>query len=185
VAGETLSIFSALLAPHPLQRDMLLCSAFRRIAVVIGLAAALFVVQARAADTASGSKNFAVPASVPNYFSNESGPLQGPASETQRGTLYMNQTYGAQRAEVASRAPQHVAMAEPRGRYVHGRVAYDRHGRPIAARYAAARGPHGRPVYGAVAHVSARGHVEHAVARSHAVAHHPTQVSSVHRHARG
>jgi hypothetical protein len=122
---------------------------------------------------------------VPNYFSNEAGPLQGPASETQRGALYMNQTYGTQRAVATYRGPQHVAMAEPRGRYAHGRVAYDRHGRPIAARYTATRGSHGRPGYRAVAHASARGHVEHAVAHSRVVAHHPTQVSSVHRHARG
>ena len=166
---------------------MLSRSSLRRIAVAIGLAAALFAVDARAADTANGSKNFAAPTTVPNYFSNEAGPLQGPASETQRGPLYMNQTYGAQRAVATYRGPQHVAMAEPSGRYAHGRVAYDRHGRPIAARYTIARG---RPVYGhavyrAAAHVSARGHVEHAVAHSHAVAHHPTQVSSVHHHARG
>ena len=165
---------------------MLSHSTLRRIAVIIGLVAALFAIDARAADTANGSKNFAAPTTVPNYFSNEAGPLQGPASETQRGPLYMNQTYGAP-AAAAARAPQHVAFAEPRGRYVHGRVAYDRRGRPIAARFTVARG---RPVYGhavyrAVAHSTERGRTTHVAVPARAVAHHPTQVSSAHRHARG
>ncbi|HML11123.1 MAG TPA: hypothetical protein VK432_09700 [Stellaceae bacterium] len=160
---------------------MLLRLSSWRVAVVIGFLAAVSAVGARAADTTAGSKNFAAPTSVPNYFSNEAGPLQGPASETQRGPLYMNQAYGTPGAAVA-RGPQHVAFAEPRGRYVHGRVAYDRHGRPIASRQI---GAHGRPVYRAVAHSSARGHATHVVAHSGAVAHHTTQVSTVHHHARG
>ena len=61
----------------------------------VGLATALIAGEAQAADTGNGSKNFSAPQSVPNYFSNEAGPMQGPASETQRGPIYMGQTYGA------------------------------------------------------------------------------------------
>lgn len=175
---------------------MLLRSRSRRIALLLGLAALFITAQARAAETGNGSKNFSVPTSVPNYFSNESGPLQGPVSETQRGALYMNQTYGTPGATAVARGPEHVAMAEPRGRYAHGRVSYDRRGRPISARrvatrerpiyHAVAHGhpvyhavvahghpvyhavvAHGRPVYHAVAHASSHGHIEHVAARSH------------------
>lgn len=158
-------------------------------ALLLGLAAVFFAAEARAAETADGSKNFAAPASVPNYFSNESGPLLGPSSETRRGTLYTNGVAGAPQATArvteAPRGRQHIAMAEPRGRYVHGRVTYDRRGRPVAAHHPA---EHGRPISHAVAHASTRGRVEHVAARGHAVhtvAHRPTQVSSVHHHGRG
>jgi hypothetical protein len=163
---------------------MLLRLSSRRLAVIIALVAVLFAGGARAADTSAGSKNFAAPTNVPNYFSNEAGPLQGPASETQRGPLYMNQAYGTPAAAAAAvaRAPQHVAFAEPRGRYVRGRVAYDRHGRQITSRQVVR--VHGRPVYRAVAHYSARGHTTHVVAHSAGVTHHTTPVST-HRHARG
>ena len=167
---------------------MLLRSGPRRIALLLGLAAAFFCIEARAADTSAGSKNFSAPTSVPNYFSNEAGPLRGPASETQRGPLYMNQTYGTPPAAartVAVAVPhgrQHIAMAVPRGRSFRGRAVYDRRGRTVAARHPAA---HGRPTSHAVAHVVARGHVEHVVARAPAIAHKPTRVSIVHHHARG
>jgi hypothetical protein len=184
---------------------MLLRSRPRRIALWLGLVAAFFSVDAQAADTSAGSKNFAAPASVPNYFSNEAGPLRGPASETQRGPLYMNQTYGTPQpparpvAVVVPHGRQHIAMAEPRGRSIrgrvtsnrHGRVASDRHGRAtsdtrgrtlVAAHHPAA---HERLVHRAVAHVAARGHAEHAVARAHAAVHKPTSVNAAHRHARG
>ena len=185
---------------------MLLRSRSRRIALLLGLAALFITAQARAAETGNGSKNFSVPTSVPNYFSNESGPLQGPVSETQRGALYMNQTYGTPRATAVARGPEHVAMAEPRGRYAHGRVSYDRRGRPISARRAATRErpiyhavahghpvyhavvAHGRPIYHAAAHASSHGHIEHVAAHSHTarpVVHRPAQVTSAHRHGRG
>jgi hypothetical protein len=187
-SAEGLRVFSAFFTRHPVQRAMLLRSRPWRIALLLGLAAALVAHQARAADTSNGSRNFSTPASVPNYFSNESGPLQGPASETRRGPLYMNQTYGTPQAAGAVAAPrsrQHIAMAEPRGRYIRGRVAYNRRGRPIAAHHPVT---HGRPIFHAVAHASARGHVERVAARGHTVrtvAHHPTQVSGAHHHARG
>lgn len=176
---------------------MLSRSNLRRIAALVGVMAALIAGSARAADTANGSKNFAAPTSVPNYFANEAGPMQGPASETRRGTLYMNQTYGTPTAAAAAavavpRVRQHIAMAEPRGRVIRGRVSYARGGRAVyerrgrsvvAERRAEARG---HPVHRAVYHAEgrSRGHVERAAVRTHSFAHHPTRVSSV-RHARG
>ena len=162
-----------------------------RIALLLGLAAAVVAPQARAADTSAGSKNFNAPTTVPNYFSNEAGPLQGPASETRRGSLYS--ASGAAEApqataRVVAAAPrprQHIAMAEPRGRTIRGRVAYARRGRAVVGHYAAA---HGRPVhhavYHAVARAGSRGHVEHVVARTRATVHKTTHVTSV-RHGRG
>jgi hypothetical protein len=156
-------------------------------ALLLGLVAAFVAQGARAADTSAGSKNFSVPTSVPNYFSNEAGPLQGPTSETRRGTLYSSS--GAAEAPQAARtvavvvphSRQHIAMAEPHGRLIRGRVAYDRRGSAVAERRAAA---HGRPVFHAVARASSRGRVEHVVARAHTTVHKATHVSSVH-HGRG
>src|SRR5579863_3577390 len=151
---------------------------------------------AQAADTGNGSKNFSTPRTVPNYFSNEAGPILGPASETQRGPLYMTQTYGTPRAAaVAAPQPaapryyrQHVAMAEPRGRLIRGRSA-----RVVAHHIIV----HGRVAMRAVAHGSARGHTAHAVVRamhsvgrshpvgaSHAISR-ATRASTSHRHGRG
>jgi hypothetical protein len=51
----------------------------RRLATAVSMAVitALAVGSAVAADGSSGSKNFTAPAAVPNYFSNESGPMLG------------------------------------------------------------------------------------------------------------
>ncbi|MGA8399543.1 MAG: hypothetical protein WB697_06620, partial [Stellaceae bacterium] len=118
---EVTLVFSAFFVRHPVQRAMLCHSRRCRIALLFGLAAAFVAHGARAADTSAGSRNFNPPTSVPNYFSNEAGPLQGPASETRRGPLYMNQTYGTSRATAVAAAPrgrQHIAMAAPRGRLI-------------------------------------------------------------------
>jgi hypothetical protein len=166
------------------------------------MAAALFAGAALAADTSSGSKNFAVPTTVPNYFSNESGPMIGGAAETRRGELYSGQAQPVRpSAPVATAAPaqattlatvtaatprqrQHIAMAEPRGRLVRGHYAAPALAHRIAA--------HGRMP----AHVASRGgsHVTHVVSRvttthaagrpaTHAVSK-TTRVTSAH-HARG
>ena len=159
-----------------------------RIALLLGLGAAFVAHQARAADTSEGSRNFNPPTTVPNYFSNEAGPLQGPASETRRGTLYMNQTYGTQQAAAAvaavPRAQQHIAMATPRGRVVRGRMAHAHRGRVAYSRYEHHTVAHGRPVYRAVAHGGGRGRVERVVARTHTIVHKPTRVTTA-RHGRG
>src|SRR5258707_9459741 len=42
------------------------------------------------AETGNGSKNFRVPGSVPNYFSNEAGPMLGGPAESRRVCLYPN-----------------------------------------------------------------------------------------------
>ncbi|HTQ32861.1 MAG TPA: hypothetical protein VMI30_01720 [Stellaceae bacterium] len=139
-----------------------------RIGLFLGLVAALTAVEVRAADTGNGSKNFTAPRSVPNYFSNEAGPMLGPASETQRGPLYMRQTYGTpaqtQRAFAAppSRyARQHIAMAEPRGRLIR------MHGRRVVAHHVIV---HGRTRV--VAHGSSHSHREyHRVSASHYAGH--------------
>jgi hypothetical protein len=147
------------------------------------LAAVLIAGQARAADTGNGSKNFSTPQTVPNYFSNEAGPMLGPGSETQRGPLYMGQTYGTMQA-AATAAPaapsyrQHVAMAEPRGRLIRGRG-----GRLVPHHIAV----HGRTVTRVAAHGSSlRAHTAYASGHaSHSVGRATTRVSTAHRHARG
>ena len=159
----------------------------RRLAFYVCLAAALLVGPAWAADTGNGSKNFSTPKTVPNYFSNEAGPMLGPTSETQRGPLYMSQTYGAMQSAgsppVAAPAyHQHIAMAEPRGRLIRGRG-----GRLVPHHVAV----HGRVVTRVAAHGSLRshtaytGHVRHASRTSHTVGRAATRVSISHRHGRG
>jgi hypothetical protein len=168
---------------HPVQKTMLLHSRPWRIALLFGLVVAFVAPETRGADTSAGSKNFSAPGSVPNYFSNEAGPLQGPTSETRRGPLYMNQTYGTSPAAAAvavPRARQHIAMAEPRGRLIRGRGAYKHGGRSAGYRVV-----HGRRVYHAVAHAHSRGRVEHVSARAHTIAHSTTRVSSAHHRGRG
>jgi len=111
---------------------MLLRSRTWRIGLWLGVAAALFGCPALAADTGNGSKNFNVPNSVPNYFSNEAGPMVGGAAESRRGALYSGQAPAAQpprqttamtAAAPQPRPRQHLAMAEPRGRLIRGRRA--------------------------------------------------------------
>ena len=161
----------------------MLCRSRRwRIALLFGLAAAFAAHGTRAADTSAGSKNFNPPGSVPNYFSNEAGPLRGAASETQRGPLYMNQTYGTPQAAAVAAAPrgrQHIAMAVPRGRWIHGRVAYERRGRVVAGHRIETRG---HATSHAVTH--GRGRVERVAVRAHTIVHKATRVSSAH-HGRG
>jgi hypothetical protein len=164
----------------------------RRAVLLLGLAVILIAGEARAADTGNGSKNFSVPQSVPNYFSNEAGPMQGAASETQRGSLYMGQTYGqlqqpgARPAVVeAPRYREHVAFAAPRGRLIRGR------GGPVPHHVIV----HGRPVYRIVTRGSTHTHTAYARgATTHAsyvrgastrASHTTTRVSSSHRRARG
>jgi hypothetical protein len=158
---------------------MLYCSHSWRTAAFAGLAAVFLAAGARAADTGNGSKNFRAPSSVPNYFSNEAGPVLGGAAESRRGELYMSQTYAIPRAPQtaaaieAPRPRQHVAMAEPRGRLVRTRG-----GRVVAHHVTV----HGRQVVRVAAHGSAR---SHAVSRSTHGSARATRVSSSHRHARG
>jgi len=176
---------------------MLLRSQARQSVIAVVLTAALGTGPALATDTGNGSKNFSVPSSVPNYFSNEAGPMLGPASETRRGELYPSQTAQVPQATAAvAAAPyrerRHIAMAEPRGRLIRGR-----RGAPIVAHHVAV---HGRAVARVVAHgsslrarsthvaVSRRTASTHTVS-AHAVSTHAvsktTRVSSTHRHARG
>jgi hypothetical protein len=159
---------------------MLLRSQARQRAIAVVLLVAAGTGPALATDTGNGSKNFSVPSSVPNYFSNEAGPMLGPASETRRGELYSGQTAQAPQATApvaaAYRERQHIAMAEPRGRVVRGR-----RGMPVVAHHVAV---HGRAMTRVVAHGSSRTRAAHvAVSSTHAVT--KTRVSSTHRHARG
>jgi antitoxin (DNA-binding transcriptional repressor) of toxin-antitoxin stability system len=115
-----------------------------------------------AGETANGSKNFRAPASVPNYFSNEAGPLEGPAAETRRGPLYPSQTAEApaEATRAFAAAPpvrQHIAMAEPRGRLIRGR-----RGERFVAHHVTV---HGRPVYRVAAHGSSHGRIEYIASR--------------------
>jgi hypothetical protein len=156
---------------------MFMCSRTRQIALWLGVAVAFIAAPAHAADTGNGSKNFRVPTSVPNYFSNEAGPLLGPTSETQRGPLYAHGP--AAPVAVAPRAVtsfvegrpvirQQIAVADP-----HIRILRGRRGERIVAHHVAVRG---RPVYRVVAHGGSERHVVHVAATRgrpvfHAVAH--------------
>jgi hypothetical protein len=159
---------------------MLLRSRARQSVVSVVLTVALIAGPALAADTGNGSKNFSAPSSVPNYFSNEAGPLLGPAAETRRGELYSSQTAQAPQATATiaaapSRERQHIAMAEPRGRLIRGR-----RGTPIVAHHVAV---HGRAVTRVVAHGSSRARSPHVAVSTHTVT--KAKVSNTHRHARG
>ncbi|HWB50024.1 MAG TPA: hypothetical protein VG651_13010 [Stellaceae bacterium] len=160
-----------------------------RTALFAGLAAAFLAGSARAADTGNGSKNFRVPSNVPNYFSNEAGPMLGGAAESRRGELYMRQTYAIPRAlqtapAEAPRPRQHMAMAEPRGRLVRT------HGARVVAHHVTV---HGRHVTRVAAHGSTRSHSAHVGARPHTVhaghstrrAVKATRVGSSRRHVKG
>jgi hypothetical protein len=160
---------------------MHLRSQARQSALAVVLTAVLGTGPALATDTGNGSKNFSAPSSVPNYFSNEAGPMLGAASETRRGELYSGQTAQVPQATApVAAAPyrerQHIAMAEPRGRVIRGR-----RGMRVVAHHVAV---HGRAVTRVVAHGSSRTRATHvAVSSTHAVT--KTRVSSTHRHARG
>jgi len=161
----------------------------RRIALCLGLLGALAAGSSHAADTGNGSKNFRTPTSVPNYFSNEAGPLLGPTSETRRGPLYSSDAPAlpAQPASrvtaQAPRARQHIAMAEPRGRLVRGRSGLRLYVRHVAV--------HGHTVYHPAAHGSSRARAVHGVSKARFVGgvHHTAgkarHTSIVHHHGRG
>jgi hypothetical protein len=153
------------------------------IALWLGVATALIGGTALAAGGGNGSKNFDTPSGVPNYFSNEAGPMIGGGAESRRGELYSGQ---APRAAVpaasvpvpaasvaAAPAPQgrtHIAMAVPRGRaVVHGRRAAPVHHVALYGR-APSRGGHAQ-----IAHTSGR--TTHAAGK--------VRVTTTHRHARG
>lgn len=164
---------------------------FRRLGVWLGIAVTLYGGAALAADTGSGSKNFRTPSSVPNYFSNEAGPMIGGAAETRRSPLYAGQapapaaTPAPRQTAVAAIPPPvrtHIAMAEPRGRVLRAR-----RGNPVNVHRAAV---HGR----APNHVAAARRVErpravhasHAAVRAAARAPAKTvRTSAVHHRGRG
>jgi len=149
-------------------------TAVGRITVWFGIMIVLAGAPALAADTGNGSKNFRTPSTVPNYFSNEAGPLLGPAVETQRGPIYPSQTSREPPPQVPTaefRGRQHVAIAVPRGR----------HGAPIYAHHVAIHGRIRGPV---VAQGATRGHSVHnaMVARPVSKA---MRLNTAHRHGRG
>jgi hypothetical protein len=177
---------------------MLMRSPIWRIAFCLTFAAALLSGPAFAAESRNGSKNFDVPTSVPNYFSNEAGPMIGGATETRRGPLYSSQSYAGAaqpvaRAATARVAPlparQHIAMAEPRGRALRGRhaeAANVHRGASANIHHAVA---HGRaPMHLAVRrraeHVRVV-HAAHAGRRTEHAARRTVHAAAGHRHARG
>jgi hypothetical protein len=171
------------------------------IAVQLGVATAVVPIPALAFDGGNGSKNFRVPGSVPNYFSNESGPMIGGAAESRRGQLYTAGPVAAAPRATAIIAPapparQHVAMVEPRGRAVvhagrhtSSRAVHRAAGRERTPRHVAVRGGgHPRSVHAAhaSAHSARAGHTAHAGAR--AAAHtsgRTTHTVTSRRHGRG
>jgi hypothetical protein len=171
--------------------------ALARLAFWLGTAAILFAVPSWAADGGNGSRNFSVPSSVPNYFSNEAGPIIGGAAESRRGELYTSQAPAQRTAPVATapvaaapavavapvaaapvpRARTQIAMAVPRGHAVQHALPHARHVAPTHQAALHGRAPARGSSHAPVAHVSAR--TAHAPART------TTKVSTAHRHARG
>jgi len=124
------------------------------------------------AETGNGSKNFRVPASVPNYFSNEAGPMMGGPAESRRVDLYPNPATAPRQLDTVTTSPWPRSRQAATG---HGRMhlaAHTRGGRyPVAAR--------GRTR----THIAGRGGPpSHA---KHAGVSHTTRVSSTHHRARG
>jgi hypothetical protein len=163
-------------------------AALRRTVLRLGIAAALLGGPAFAADTGNGSKNFRTPTAVPNYFSNEGGPMIGGPAESRRGELYPSQTAsGGPRPEepvaapaLAPRGRQHFAMAVPRGGALRGRLVRGRRG-ALVPRHVAV---HGRASYRAAAHGIGRSHSVHTARATHSAGR-TTRVSNAHHHARG
>jgi hypothetical protein len=120
--------FSPLFAAHALQSAMRSEKRPWPVAVWLSVSVALAGVPALAADTGNGSKNFATPSSVPNYFSNEAGPMLGGAAESQRGALYSSQTASLPRQqETAPSRPETRPLATAHGRsHVASRKTADR-----------------------------------------------------------
>lgn len=185
--------FAPLFAAYGLESEMRSVSrpvlaALRQTLLRLGVAAALLGGPALAADTGNGSKNFRTPSAVPNYFSNEGGPLVGGAAESRRGELYPSQTAsgGPQPAERAAspapapvwaqtpRARQHFAMAVPHGHTLHGRRGL------LVPRHVAV---HGRATSHLAAHGTLRGRSVHAVRASHSSAR-TTRVGATHHRGR-
>jgi hypothetical protein len=90
------------------------------VAVWFSVIAAFAGFPALAADAPNGSRNFRPPPTVPNYFSNEAGPILGGQAETRRGELYPDPNRPAPAAlpGPARRGPTHFATV------MHGRVHY-------------------------------------------------------------
>jgi hypothetical protein len=157
-------------------------------ALWLGVVGALVAGPGLAADTGNGSKNFRTPTTVPNYFSNEAGPMIGGTAETQRGPLYPAQTASSPAPvqqvpayyAAEPRPRQHIAMAVPHGRWVRGR--YNARYNAPAAHHVSVHGRRGtyrveaRSV-GRIHSVSA-GRTSRTISRS-------AHVTSMHRHARG
>jgi hypothetical protein len=157
--------FSPLFAAHALQSAMRSEKRPWPVAVWLSVSVALVGVPALAADTGNGSKNFATPSSVPNYFSNEAGPMLGGAAESQRGSLYSSQTASLPRQQETAPAsrPETRPLAIAHGRsHVASRKMADR--RHLAS--------HAR-THGHVASRQAETHSKHAASK-------PTHVGSTH-----
>jgi hypothetical protein len=123
----------------------------RRGAIALCLAAAFALVagSARAAEAGPGTKNFNVPAGVPDHFSNEAEPFA--ATSAAQGPV--------PRSSI-SRGARSRYVVDRRGRAVHGRLV---HGRVVHGRAVASRGGHrGR----ASVHTVSRAQHGHAVSRA-------------------
>jgi hypothetical protein len=126
--------FTPLFAAHPLHRTMLTPMRPWGVAVWFSVIAAFAGVPALAADAPNGSRNFRPPPTVPNYFSNEAGPILGGQAETRRGELYPDPNRPP---------PPTLPGPERRGRthfatVIHGRVHYvapPHHGGPVGPRH--------------------------------------------------
>jgi hypothetical protein len=174
--GNNLMIhgFAPLLAALALQSAMRSAMRPWSVAVWLSVALALAGSPALAADTGNGSKNFATPSSVPNYFSNEAGPMLGGAAESQRGSLYSSQTASLPRQQETTPAsrPETRPIASAHGRsHAASRKTADRH---------------------LASHARAHGHVASHVASRHAAETHskhaanrPTHVGSPHHQLHG
>jgi hypothetical protein len=119
----------------------------------LGLAGALPGSAAQAIEPPAGSKNFTPPASVPSYFSNEAGAIQGRAAST-GPTPVVSAPVPRGRFAIAARRDHHHghstrrASARGHSRYAHARYPHD-------GRHVAVRGGRRAPVHSARAHTRA------------------------------
>jgi hypothetical protein len=124
----------------------------RRKALALGVALAVAVAgaPANAVEAPSGSKNFTPPRDVPNYFSNESGPLRGGATarstQSETGPIAAAPASRGRAVASARRNTRHhaarIAKARGRIRFVHGKASAHRQlAHAGAARSGKASGP--------------------------------------------
>ena len=124
---------------------------FRLAAAMLIVSGALGLLSAARAEPPSDSKNFSTPPAVPNYFSNESGPVTRTpaplpfAPSTAVGAVREDETPAARPEPTIARPPERriitIVTSPSRGRVTHARTR-----RSDRRKVAVARGRNSKPV---------------------------------------